>query len=84
MLTLALETVAAFALARHGFHYFEQRARSVGKVSVFAVDEAQLPFQLQLANRDADQFSPRQFGLYADFRKECHAVSQSHELLDGL
>src|ERR1700733_8812000 len=57
MLTLALETVAAFALTRHRFHHFEERARGVGKIGVLAVDQAQFSFQLQLANRDAHQFS---------------------------
>src|ERR1700722_4504075 len=58
LLTLALETVAAFALSRHCFHYFEERSGGVGKIGVLAVDQAQFSFQLQLANRDAHQFSP--------------------------
>lgn len=40
----AVEAVAAFALERDGFGDFEESASSMGQVSVFAVDEAELAF----------------------------------------
>jgi hypothetical protein len=46
MLILPLETVAAFAVEGHGFGYFQEGAGGVREVRAFAVDDAQLAFQL--------------------------------------
>src|SRR5579863_4086314 len=55
----ALEAIASLAFYGDGFGDLEEGSGGVRQVCVFAIDEAQLAFQLQFAHRDADQFTAR-------------------------
>ncbi len=49
-----------------------------------AIDEAELAVYAQLLDRNAHQFTARNFILDADFRQEGDAIAHRYEALDGL
>lgn len=83
-LVFAVEAVAAFPFNRQGFDNFKKCAGSMGEIRIFAVDEAELAFELQFPHRDADEFAAGNFRFHADLGQKSDSVAHCDVLLDRL
>src|SRR6266852_4480590 len=83
-LTFPLEAVVSAALPGELFCDFQEGASGVREGGLLPVDEAQLALKVQLAHRNADQFSATDFILHADRRYQRHTVAHAHKALNGL